>query len=797
MKTFKYKRPSDLKEAVVDLTPSLNKSEGNPHGEKARLLGGGTDIIGSLKSRISPSYPDTLVSLSDVELQYIKEDDDYISIGATTTLNAIEKDWIISSKIPLLKEAAQSVASPQIRHQATLAGNICQEPRCWYYRYPENQFHCMRKGGKNCNALTGNNPYHSIFGAAKVIKSPCEIGCPNGTKIPLYFDHIRKGEIDLAAEIFMSANPMGSVTGRVCPHECQTHCNRNEFDDTVAIRNVERFIGDYALKHMDKLIDKEDKISGKKIAIIGAGPAGMTAAYYLALKGHRVKVYDKNDKPGGMLRYTIPSYRLPKKIVDDIVRVLEEIGVEFVLGSDVDPNKTPSAYKKDNDSVLIACGAWGDNELKFEGAEHALSGLKFLYDVSQHKIDKPGDKVVVIGGGNVALDVAVTAKRMGSDVTILYRRTIGEMPANDWEIDEALKEGIKIKESFIPEQIKVKNGKIISMSTAACVQSHSGREHEINVDYENIEDIDTDCVISATGQKIEADFFRDDVDIGDKGQILVDNKRAAINKNGLFAAGDVVNGPSTVVEAIAGGREAAYSIHEYITGEKYNGFVSKSESKDNALYFHETALDISNLNELEMKTPENRTLEDEDTQGFDQEHTFIEANRCFNCGCVAVTPSDLAPALVSLNADIVTTGRIIPALSFFRANIESSTDLYLNEIVKEIRIPKKSLGNYQSYQKFRIRKTIDFPIAGLAANITVKDGKIKQAKLVLGGAAPTPCELVDVEKYIKGKEVTEPLINEVSDMAMTKAIPLKENDYKLNIFTAFVKRALSLVINDY
>jgi len=787
MKKFNYKRPNDLNEAVAELTPSQNITEEKSNGETGRLIAGGTDIVGALKTKISPFYPDNLISLRDTGLNYIKEDDEYISIGAMTTLSDIEKNKEISEKAPLLAQAARSIASPQIRHQATIGGNVCQEPRCWYYRHPDNHFHCMRKGGSLCNALTGNNAYHSVFGATKVIKSPCEIGCPNETNIPAYFDAIRRQNYDEAAKIFMKVNPMGAITGRVCPHDCQNECNRNEFDESVSIRDVERFIGDHALKNIKKLTGQVDEDTGKRVSIIGAGPAGLTAAYYLALKGHKVKVFDKNEKAGGMLRYSIPAYRLPKNIIDDYISFLESIGVAFILGDQVDKDATLKDYRKDTDSVIVACGAWNDNKMKFKGSEAALSGLQFLYDVNSGNERKPGNDVVVIGGGNVAIDVAVTAKRLGSNVTIIYRRTMEEMPANDWEIEDALSEGVVIKESLSPHEISTDDNKITSINGAKCTSS-GGRGSKVTVDTNDIENIPADCVIMAIGQEIDTSLFKEEFKNGHLHFV-----------KGTFAAGDVVNGPATVVEAIAGGRETAYSVHKFLTGNDYGTDTSISAEAGKDLHFDKTALMNSSRTEMENLSLNSRCLNLEDAKGFTDEQAGMEANRCFNCGCVAVTPSDIAPALVALDAIMITTDALgktpektVAAKDFFKIGIETSTSLKPKEILKEIKIPKEYCGNSQSYQKFRTRKTIDFPIAGLAANLKINNNKIEDAKLVLGGAAPIPKCLKEVENYLVGKEVTEQTANEAGKIATSGMMTLAENRYKIHVFNAMIKRALFL-----
>ena len=230
-------------ESVKEISDFLKENE-----ENARVMAGGTDLLGTLKEKILPVDIDQVVSMKGMdELKGIDEKTDCIEIGAMTTLDEIENSQMLKEHVPLLTQAAHVVASPQIRHMATIGGNICQEPRCWYYRYQGDKFNCMRKGGERCNAVVGNNIYHSIYGAAKVKETPCTSNCPNETDISGYMECIRQGNIRKAAQILFSVNPIAAVTGRICPHTCQQHCNRKKYDESVSIRAVERYLGDYIL----------------------------------------------------------------------------------------------------------------------------------------------------------------------------------------------------------------------------------------------------------------------------------------------------------------------------------------------------------------------------------------------------------------------------------------------------------------------------------------------------------------------------------------------------------------------
>jgi hypothetical protein len=256
MKSFQHINAKTVKEA----SKMLERSKGT-----ARLVAGGTDLLGILKDKVLPDYPETIINLKSVpNLDYIKEDAQGVRIGALAKLADIIGSPIVQKQCKILADAAGVVATPQIRNLATLGGNICQDIRCWYYRYPHQiggRILCARKtgglprtDGQGCYALTGDNRNHSIFGAVKVGKTPCTAECPAGIDIPLYLCKIRKGDLIGAAKILLEANPIPAITGRVCPHFCQETCNRGDYDAPVSIRNVERFMGDYILENAGELI---------------------------------------------------------------------------------------------------------------------------------------------------------------------------------------------------------------------------------------------------------------------------------------------------------------------------------------------------------------------------------------------------------------------------------------------------------------------------------------------------------------------------------------------------------------
>ncbi len=327
MKRFAHHTAQSIREAVR----LLKDYEG-----KAKVNAGGTDLLGAMRDKSLPSYPEAVIDIKSIEgLDYIRKDGKGLRIGALARLADVAASETVKTEYGLLADAVRTVASPTLRNMATLGGNLAQDVRCWYYRYPRQiggPIVCLRKGGKICSALAGDNRYHSLFGAAPLAEYPCSTHCPAETDIPGYMDRIKKGDLAGAARILMEYNPIPAITGRVCPVFCEPECNRREFDDAVAIQCVERGVGEYVLENAAVYYAPPGNETGKQVAIVGSGPAGLAAAFYLRRAGHRVTVYEKLPEPGGMILYSIPPFRLPKDVVRRQIEALAGMGIAFEAG---------------------------------------------------------------------------------------------------------------------------------------------------------------------------------------------------------------------------------------------------------------------------------------------------------------------------------------------------------------------------------------------------------------------------------------------------------------------------------
>ena len=787
MKRFDYVRPQTCTEASGEMENG------------AVYMAGGSDLLGELKQDILPKYPKKVVSLRDIpELKGVAVEDGKLKVGAMTTLAELTESETVASSVPALAEAAHSVATPLVRGIGTIGGNICQDVRCWFYRYPNEiggRLDCARKGGAECFAIKGDSRYHSIFGGMKVA-SPvgCSGGCPNNTDIGSYMEKLRAGDWAAAAEIFYRVNPMPTVTSRVCAHPCENHCNRmtvmatediKDADDCVSIHTVERALGDYAMQHKDVYYKAPEHETGVSVAVIGAGPAGLTAAYYLRKAGHSVTVYDKMEKAGGMLQYAIPNYRLPKHYVDEVAEAIKGMGVDFEMGKELGRDFDAESLERRFDKVFYATGAWKRPVLGFDGEEFTEFGLQFLVEVNKWMNKKKRENVIVIGGGNVAMDVAVTAKRLGAkSVTLIFRKPENELTASREEIERAKEEGVQIMPQWGVKRALYKDGQVTGMELKRTfyTRDENGRlVLHYNEDETTI--VNADSVLMAAGQQVDLSFLGDYASA--RGRLVVDEESQATSHKGVYAGGDIVSGPSTVISAIRQGRNAAEAINESCgiakPDYKHDGFLKFDASFSE---LHRGVKDIS----IPMAE---RTLEREDTVTISCEaaEAEAEARRCMNCGCYSVNASDISPVLVALDAEIKTTKKTLPAAELFTEKLKVKDMLDPDELVTEIDIPVRE-GVNAHYDKFRLRDSVDFAMVSLASAYELDGGVIKSARLVFGGVAPVPLRREAAESYLTGKAPTEETAEEAARIALEGAVPFEKNAYKVQVAMSLVKQSV-------
>ncbi len=470
---------------------------------------------------------------------------------------------------------------------------------------------------------------------AALFDAPCQNTCPAHVDVPIYVDLVRQGRFDEAYEEILRENPFPVVCGRVCNHPCESRCRRAQLDEPVAIRELKRFASDYAVSLRSSRPKPAVKApTGKKVAVVGAGPAGLTAAHYLALQGHAVTVFEALPVAGGMLAVGIPQYRLPKDALNEDIELIKSLGVTVRTGVKVGTDISWEALKNDYDAVFVAIGAHKDRAMGISGEDldGVMPGVVFLRDLNLgKKIDLKGKKVVVVGGGNVAMDAARSARRLGAEkVTVVYRRRQEDMPAEREEIRAAMEEGIAVEAMVNPVEVlgggKVEKVRCIQMTAREF--DASGRRRTYPVDGSEF-DLECDVFIPAIGQTPESDKFSGrGLKIARGGTFAVDPRSMATDVPGVFAAGDCVSGPATVVEAIEGGKKAAAAINEYLGGTQ--DIVPRSK--------HVRRLTAPVIEEKMPKVPA-RCLPCKDRVnsfaevelGYDAREAQREAQRCLRC----------------------------------------------------------------------------------------------------------------------------------------------------------------------
>jgi NADPH-dependent glutamate synthase beta subunit-like oxidoreductase len=788
MKYFEHERVASFKEAGEILR----------NEQSARVLAGGTDLLSTVRDEILPDSPSLVIDIKSIKgADEIKKEGNFLKVSALAKLAKIAENKNIQKYAGALSQAAASIATPLVRNLATIGGNLCQDVRCWYYRYPHevgDRLMCRRKGGDICYAIQGRNRFHSIYGGMSCGMSSCTRGCPALTDISGYMEQLRLGNPFGAAQIIFRVNPISVVTSRVCAHFCQDDCNHHEYGDSVAIRNVERFLGDFALRNKDKFYKAPINSTGKKVAIVGSGPSGLTAAYYLRAAGNEVTVYDSKEEAGGMLMYAIPHYRLPKDIVRKLIKALEGMDIKFVTNTRIGDKIKPADLETDYDSVYYATGTWKRPVLGLAGEELTIFGLDFLMQVKEWMNGKVGQEVLVTGGGNVAMDVAITAKRLGAKkVRMACLESEDIMPAGKEEIARAREEGIEIMPSWGLSKVISKDGKVKGMELVRCVSVFDNNQR-FNPIYDKNEKItvDADNILMAVGQQVDLSFLDEkyQLQLTNRGLIDVDEETQVTSKPGIFAGGDVTTGPSTVIQCVANGHKAANGINRYLGVKLDHECVGMQKDTGSAFTsFDMEGIKIATGLKLLEVPLEKRDIDTEDEIAPNEKAATEEARRCMNCGCYSVQPSDISPVLVALDAKIKTTERTLSAEEFCCAEMKIEDVLRKGELVTEIEIPIPH-GAVTAYDKFRLRESIDWAIVSLASVLAMEEGKITAARLVLGGVAPIPVHLKKVEGYLVGKTIDSKTIDKVAELAVEQCIPMWENIYKVHEVKVMIKQAL-------
>jgi len=415
----------------------------------------------------------------------------------------------------------------------------------------------------------------NIFGILKNGHSPCKVECPANINVQGYIQLIKKKEYIKAVNLIRERNPLSAICGRICTHPCEAKCTRNSLDSSVAIRLLKRFASDIEMEMIaaGQLALPEEKTpapGAKKVAVIGAGPAGLTAADDLAGRGMAVTVYEASSAAGGMLRWGIPEYRLPKDILDHEIELVRRKGVRFVYNARVGNDVTLDKIRGENDAVFITVGTQNSRKLGVEGEDKkgVTYGVEFLRQAAGADKPKLKGKVVVIGGGNVAVDVARTALRLGAgSVAMVCLEQWEEMPALPEEVAATLEEGITVKNGWGPRRV-LGNGAVNSIELKRCTKVYdaNGRFSPVYDDNDRTS-LEADTIIVAIGQALEKEWTADASLAVERGCIKADTTTLETSLKGVFAGGDAVSGPASVILAVAAGKRAAESIARYVNGE--------------------------------------------------------------------------------------------------------------------------------------------------------------------------------------------------------------------------------------
>lgn len=503
-------------------------------------------------------------------------------------------------------------------------------------------------------------------------RAPCNLTCPGGINVQGYVNLIANGEYEAAWRLIRERNPLPVSVGRVCPRFCETRCRRVLVDEPIGINNLKRFVGDYALEHGFK-DDLPEKETGRRVAVIGGGPAGLSCAYYLRKKGHEVVIFDANERLGGALRYWIPGYKLPKKQLDREIQGILKLGIHVKRGQRWGDHFNLQSLKEQGfEAFFIATGLSKQKSLDVEGAELAWDGLQFLRQANEQSVAfvqeiQAKKRILVIGGGDVAVDVARSARRLGAEsVTVIYSRSRVEMSAQQRDVQEAEKEGVQFFLMATPLKIHGDEGsgavKVEMARTILSEPDEKGIRQPVPMPGSRLF-WNGDLVISALGQEGDATFksygeIEASIAVTSKNTIKSNPSTMATNVPGVFAGGDVATGPRSVIQAVAAGRRAADAIHEFlmrpeqvfVSDSRFNFSKGKRFEEVDLHNFDGASLQLSE--QMPARSPERRIHDfDEVELGLSEEMARREAQRCLQCGCLGLSKCSYRDLAVRYKVD--------------------------------------------------------------------------------------------------------------------------------------------------
>jgi len=473
----------------------------------------------------------------------------------------------------------------------------------------------------------------NVFAIDKRGYPPCRAACPAGVNAQGYIALISQGKFKEAIDVLRKTMPFAGVCGRVCTHPCEIDCERRKVDEPVSIRSLKRFMADYELRAGREKATPIEKIKEDKVAIIGSGPAGLACAYDLVRLGYPVTVFEAAPESGGLLRYGIPEYRLPKRMLDNEISYIQELGVEIKTSTPVQDLST--LFNKGYKAIFLGTGVGASQKMGIpnEDAKGVIHALNFLREVASGVKVSLGKRVAIIGGGNAAVDAARVARRLGvKEVSIIYRRSRAEMPAVPTEVEEAEREGVKIHILAAPVRVLTENGRVTGIQ---CIRMElgepdaSGRRRPIPIKGSEF-NVDVDNVIIAISQAVDKALLPKELEYTSWGNISVDSVTLQTNIEGVFAGGDVVSGPADVIAAIAAGKEAAISIERYL--ERVDLKEGRPTPIKRVKEVSKEGVEIKARSTMPTLETEKRKDFAEVELGFDENMAITEAKRCLNCG---------------------------------------------------------------------------------------------------------------------------------------------------------------------